>query len=341
MNDQQMRDLFTGSDEADEPPLSPGYVERTVTSARTARRRRRIGGTTVGGIAAVAVLALAAGVLARPAAPSTTEVPTAAQGAGRYDPLVSRIDPGWLPSGWNGLVRRSEQSIQTLDVLRSAGTEQHSDIDWGLSIYLLPPGVGPADDGPLEGATFGHGHRVAPVQGMRAEELPRTASYVLEWRYDSGAHAAVEIPYTHKGTREAFGEQTAAVARRIAETLGVDGNTALRFPFTVTSPSKQRVAGASTGRITFPNGVVYTTAAVTFSADGRLRSSRNVSVNSHTGSGGASTLDHGRTYLDLDHGGFTFQVTDPGGRAEQLARSVDVFGDPTDLDTWRTDPLRP
>jgi hypothetical protein len=349
MNDEKLRELFTDAEPVDEPPLAPGYLAATTAAADRAVRHRRLRRMTVGG---VAVLALAAtGLVVQPHLPGTAPRLTgAAAGGGRYDPLVSRLAPKWIPSGatsWK--VGTTQDRLQSLSYMRSVPDPNEPGavrFTWIVQLTLFAPGERPvpgrtSEDGPLEGLTFGSGQKVDPVQGMPAELLADPNGYTLEWAYPSGAHAVVTIPRVGPNdggdtvrpgetAGTGFGDRTPAVARRIAENLRVDGHTPLKFPFRLRLPAGQHVISAGTGATT-SSRLGGMDADLTVGSDRPITWS-TVRVNSDIAPGKHVTVRHG----------FMLTVVPARGvDANTLTRGLQIFGEPRDTSTWRADPVLP
>lgn len=340
MNEQQVNELFTTQQPADEPPLPPGYLESIRAAGVRGARLRRLRTAAVGVVGVVAALVftgtasyLGNRATTTPASISAAKPPISAaeKGYGSYDPLVQRLDPGWLPAGSNSTDVGCEQRIQSLQVARVTGTEKRADQVWGITIYLLPPGVGPASDGPLEGVRFGHGKPVHPVQGMRAELLSDPNGYSLAWKYPSGAHAVV--------TLDGFGHRTAAVARKIAEHLGIDGHAPLRYPFAMPLPAGQHVVATDVLLFRLPGQPVQTNAVLTYAPRGASRVESTVMINSHPQSGKPTVTMGGKGYLVPDTRGFYLQVLLASGDAKRTAEDIQIFGKPRDMSTWRANPV--
>ncbi|BCJ38867.1 hypothetical protein Athai_63700 [Actinocatenispora thailandica] len=351
MNDEKLRELFADADPVDEPPLAPGYLASTAEAADRAVRRRRLRRFTIGGVAVVAALA-ATGLAVQPQLPGTTtaRVSAAATGGGNYDPLVSRLSPGWLPAGANLHEQSVENKVQSLRFEKWEGTAKRIErIDWGVELYLYPPGIKPASDGPHEHLQFGHGTRTDPVQGMPAEVLGKAPGYRLAWRYPSGAHAIVQIDasgQTGQASKEpadyqtGFGDRAASVARKIAANLRIDGNTPLKFPFALHLPAGQHVVAATSRIMRGNDGKLATNALLTWGTSGRMKTWSTVQTISPATKGKPETFVSGVYSIPNTHG-FMLQASVAGhGDSKQLADQVQVFGSPTDVTTWRADPVR-
>ncbi|WP_203964836.1 hypothetical protein [Actinocatenispora thailandica] len=324
-------------------------VSDAVRRGRQVRRRRNV---VLAGTAGVVAVALGGtGLVVRSQLPGTTaRVAAASDGGGRYDPLVSRLAPGWMPSGATVRQRGTTRDrLQSLTYLRSVPDPKEPKavrFVWIVELTLFAPGVRPvpartAEDGPLEGLTFGSGKKVAPVQGMPAELLPDPNGYTLEWAYPSGAHAVVTIPVTggSRGTGAVgpgatagtgFGDRTPAVARRIAENLRIDGNTALRFPFALRLPAGQHVVGAGT-TYADSGSLGGTSATLRVGTSDQPKTWSSISLSSDIAPGKHVTVRHG----------FMVQVTPARGvAAATLTHGLRIFGEPRDPSTWRADPIR-
>lgn len=359
MNDEKLRDLFTGADPVDEPPLTPGYLASTTAAADKAVRRRRLRRFTIGGVAVVAALGVT-GLVVQPQLPGTTtaQVYAASAGGGNYDPLISRLSPGWLPSGANLHEQSVENKVQSLRFEKWEGDQKRiKHTDWSIELYLYPPGVKQASDGPHEHQRFGHGTKTDPVQGMPAELLGKAPGYELAWRYPSGAHAIVQInaigkipgtsgtsgtPGTSKNPADfttGFGDRTAAVGRKIAANLRIDGNTPLKFPFALHLPAGQHVVAASSQTMRGNDGKLSTSALLTWGTSGRMKTWSTVDMSSPAQKGKPQTFVSGVYFIPNVHG-FTLQasVADHGD-GKKLAEQVQVFGSPTDVSTWRANPV--
>ncbi|BCJ27066.1 hypothetical protein [Actinocatenispora sera] len=349
MNDEKLRELFIDADPVDEPPLAPGYLASTTAAADRAARRRRLRRFTVGGVAAVAALAIT-GLVVQPQLPGTTtaRVSAASAGGGSYDPLISRLAPGWLPSGANLHERSVENRVQSLRVEKWEGDAKRiQKTDWAIELFLYPPGVKQASDGPHEHQRFGHGTKTAPVQGMPAELLGDGPAYELAWRYPSGAHAIVQIDATGtfvkagdspKGYHTGFGDQTTAVARRIAANLRIDGHTPLTFPFALHLPAGQHVVAASSRTMRGNDGKLTTDALLTWGTSAGMKTWSTVDVSSPARKGKPEMFTSGVYFIPNTHG-FTLQASARHGDSKKLAEQVQIFGSPTDVSTWRADPV--
>ncbi len=343
MNDQ-LDELYAGSAPTDEPPLRPGYLVSTLAAARGARRRRRVRNAVVGGVAVATALALS-GVMIQQRLGSTPQPTAASPGqlaaspAGSFDPLVQRLKPGWLPAGYNLSEQGTENLVQSLRFEKWVATGKKSQPEWSVNLYLYPPGVGPASDGPLEKIRFGSGKKADPVQGMPAELLNDVNGYTLAWRYPSGAHAVVTLANAGTGSGTGFGDRTESVARRVADKLRIDGATPLLYPFSLRLPKGQHVIATSVRRQHLPGDPFYTDALVTFSPGPKMSSWSTVELQSRPDKGEPTSTEHGRNYLDPNFHGFLLQVNVPHGQARTLVDRVHVFGKPTDLDTWRPNPV--
>jgi hypothetical protein len=298
------------------------------------------------------VAALAAtGLVVQPHLPGTAPRLTgAAAGGGKYDPLISRLDPGWLPTGANLHERSVENNVQVLRVERWEN-QKTAPVDWSIMLYLYPPSsVKPASDGPHEHVRFGHGTKTDPVQGMPAERFGDGPGYLLAWRYPSGAHAIVQIGAvgtpgkTSKDPADyktGFGDETAAVARKIAANLRIDGNTPLKFPFSLHLPAGQHVVAAVSRTMRSTDGKPSTGATLTFGTSARMKTWSTVDVSSPARKGKPQTFADGGYFIPNKHG-FSLQVSvAKDGDSKQQAAQVRIFGSPTDTSTWRADPVRP
>lgn len=350
MNDEKLRELFTSAEPVDEPPLAPGYLAATTAAADRAVRHRRLRRTAVGGVAVVALAATGLVVQPQLSGTTTPRLTGAAAGGGRYDPLVSRLAPKWIPSGatsWD--VSTTEDRMQSMRYMRSVPDPKRPTdtikIVWTVELTLFAPGQQPVpghtwQDGPLEGLKFGSGTKVDPVQGLPAEVLADPNGYTLGWVYPSGAHAVVTIPWAVQSAgadkkevveRPAFGDRTPAVARRVAESLRVDGHTPLKFPFSLRLPAGQHVIGASTTNTT-DGSQVGRGAMLTFTSDARQKNWSTVDVNSDIAPGKHVTVRHG----------FMLTVkTARGVDKDALMRGLRIFGWPGDPGAWRADPVLP
>lgn len=74
--------LFARHDEAAEPPLPPGFVDRSVAAGRVRRRRRRVVRAAVGGVAAVVAIAVGVTVVSTADDPSGDRRQPSAGGPG-------------------------------------------------------------------------------------------------------------------------------------------------------------------------------------------------------------------------------------------------------------------
>jgi hypothetical protein len=72
MSETQLRELFARHADTDEPPLTAGFVERSVDAGRRSLRRRRAVRAATGGVAAVVALAIGVTVLSTLGEPPPT-----------------------------------------------------------------------------------------------------------------------------------------------------------------------------------------------------------------------------------------------------------------------------
>lgn len=359
-----------------DPPSPPRYrLDALAAAGRRRARHRHIRAAVAGGVAVAAVLAFTGTAVTSYLGDRPSRMSVAEQGYGSYDPLVLRIDPGWLPDGVNSYSAGGEsfgadgkQATQSLNVSHVTGTEKRLGITWAINIYLFAPGVGPEWDGPLECCRFGRGRPVDSVQGMPAERLGDPNGYTLSWKYPSGAHATVTVEQVrgsaledgdtvHIPTGTGFGDRVVKVARKVAENLRIDGHAPLRFPFAMRPLPGQRLVGASMGWFRQPGQKLVTTARLSYAPPTARRGDHDpvsqtneavsgVHVDSRvnegdpTGTGKPSSEKGGRIYLVPHTHGFFLTVDLAIGNAERVADGVRIFGDPRDMSTWRADPIR-
>jgi hypothetical protein len=228
-------------------------VARGIADGRRALRRRRLG-VSVG--AALGVCAVAGGavalvpadppprladsppILAEPPAPAPPPVLAPRQ----FDPLVRSLVVGYVP---DGLGERKHQITPEVQDFGAWEPPTESGLVKGLTVIALPAG------GTLHGK-MGEPQRPGtlgtptdPVRGRQARCVGTPCSTLL-FEYAPGGW--VQVRYNGRAG------EPAAVVRRVAESVRLDGRERVRMPFTVTgipaglAPQESLVTTSTTGR---------------------------------------------------------------------------------------------
>lgn len=233
--------------ERDVDDLPPSRVDprRALDRAHRIRARRRLAGA--GTVASVLLVAIAAGalwrggLLIRPglsvgAGPTSTAATRPGAAPARFDPMVSTIALGWLPTHLTH--RTTEITATEQDVFYGEGSASKGTA--GLAVMFLPAGQQFEDMGAVGLSPGATPVATAPVRGSSAyclvggnETLAAGGSQcsALRWRYADGGWAQVSY---HSADRSVTAAQTAAIVRRVAENATLTANDPVRVPFRLT-----------------------------------------------------------------------------------------------------------
>jgi len=355
-----------------EPPVPQRLdVARGIADGRRALRRRRIGagiGAALGvcavAWAAVAVLPLDPGESPAPrlaaAPPDAAAAPVPAPAPRRFDPLVRSLVVGYVP---DGLGERKHQITPALQDFGAWEPPSDSGPLKGVTVLAVPAGgrlQGPKG-APERPETLGT--PTDPVQGRPARCVGTPCSTVL-FEYAPGGWVRVR----YNGTAG----DPAAVARRVAESVRLDGRERVRMPFTVTgiparlAPQESLVMTSTTGR-PWEARISWSDQPTGFHPVTRIPRTLSVSVYPdprRTGDGAKTPdpnmrLDGYPATLSRWEGGEDLQVFDVGGVHFALGvtdvdllrmlgregtlglyRQIQLISGYTSMDAWTDEPVR-
>ncbi|MFL6077874.1 MAG: hypothetical protein ACJ73S_31305 [Mycobacteriales bacterium] len=245
MSEQEMRELFAHADEASEPALglTPAGL---VAAGRRVHRRRIAVAPAVAGIVVVGVTVAAAAATGGSAAHHRRGSPavTASPAPAWFDPLVRRIDLGYLPDGLGaGRVYDLSTTVQQI----RAGDPGPATPGRQVAVTVGAPGVTLPDqrDAAVEPATPIDGHAAVWVvsrqvtgQEIRPGErspsprqrtIPVTVPE-LRWQYAANAWAEVKV----SGYGDARDQAARTLATEVAGTVRFDLREPVRLPYQVT-----------------------------------------------------------------------------------------------------------
>ncbi|MEV0271773.1 hypothetical protein AB0H43_23585 [Hamadaea sp. NPDC050747] len=159
---------------------------------------------------------------------TTTEAPV------RFDPLSRTLNVGWIPAGLGGQHADITPWQQTFSGHDSAYVNGGPDIGLVVTVLAKKRPISDFYDGALGLPPAAVAKPTEPVNGGAAECLtdPQVlgSCSAIRWQYAPDAWARV----SYAGSAGATPAQAAAVARRVAESVTLTKDQAVRMPFTLT-----------------------------------------------------------------------------------------------------------